>query len=538
MNAQSPNLTREHVQAMLRNDFAFFCRGTFKTLLPSTTILWNWHLDLIANKLEDVLQGRYRNLIINIPPRYGKSLIASIAFPAFILGHDPTAEVVCVSYGQDLAEHTAINTRRLMTSPMYEEAFATRLVSRRAKLSELRTTEGGTRLATSIDGMLTGRGGNFLVIDDPLKPSEALSSNQREAVNRWYDNTTVTRSNDKENGVKIVIMQRLNEDDLVGHLLRQGNWELLSLPAVAEADERHEIRTISGTKVIVRREGEALHPERESLARIQEVREAMGPYTYAAQYQQRPAPEGGGIVKLEWFHRFDIAHPPTFDRIVQSWDTANKPTELSDYSVCTTWGVKGRNAYLIHVYRQRLDYPALKAAVLQLADQHQANEVLVEECASGIQLCQELGGKVRGLRAIKPNGKNKVMRMHAQTGLIESGRVFLPHSAPWLAAYENELAMFDRGQFDDQVDSTSQALAELFCGPYAGFWAMIQDDLAKREEKRPLIRVNHRDPGMSFQLITGRTPIREQDGSFLVTEEELAPLRQVQGFYVVGAQGA
>ena len=532
MNAP-PSLTQEHVNAMLRNDFSFFCRGAFKTLLPATTILWNWHLDLIANRLEDAFHGRCRNLIINIPPRYGKSLIASVGFPAFILGHDPSAEVVCVSYGQDLAEHNAINTRRLMTSPMYEEAFDTRLVSRRSKLSELRTTDGGTRLATSIDGMLTGRGGNFLIIDDPLKPSEAMSQTQREAVNRWYDNTAFTRSNDKENGVKIVIMQRLHEDDLVGHLLRQGNWELLSLPAIAEADERHEIRTISGSKLIIRREGEALHPGRESLERIQEVREAMGPYVYAAQYQQRPSPEGGGIVKLEWFYRFDLAHPPAFDRIVQSWDTANKPTELSDYSVCTTWGVKGRNAYLIHVYRNRVDYPSLKAAVISLAQQHQASEVLVEDCASGIQLCQELGGKVYGLRAVKPHGNNKVMRMHAQTGLIESGRVFLPNSAPWLAVYENELAMFDRGQFDDQVDSTSQALAALFCGPYSGFWEMIQEDLARMDQTDAWVRVNHKDPGMSFQLITGRRPIREPDGSFLVTEKEYWPLRRLEGLWRV-----
>lgn len=149
MNAPS-NLTQEHVRAMLRNHFAFFCLGTFKTLLPTTPILWNWHLDLMANKLEDVLHGRCRNLIINIPPRYGKSLIASVAFPAFILGHDPTAEVVCVSYGQDLAEHTAINTRRLMTSRMYEDAFATRLVSPRAKLSERPrpTEERGSRLVS------------------------------------------------------------------------------------------------------------------------------------------------------------------------------------------------------------------------------------------------------------------------------------------------------------------------------------------------------------------------------------------------------
>lgn len=530
MNAPS-NLTQDHVQAMLRNDFPFFCRGTFRTLLSSSTVLWNWHLDYIAAELQEVLRGNCRNLIINIPPRYGKSLIASVAFPAFILGQDPCAEVICMSYGQDLANHSALLTRRLMTSRMYEDAFTTRLLSHRAKLSELRTTDGGSRLATSVDGTLTGRGGNFLIIDDPLKPSEAHSPTQREAVNRWYDSTTISRSNDKENGAKIVIMQRLHEDDLVGHLMRRGNWKLISLPAIAETDERHEFQMIGGPRVVVRREGEALHPERESLARIHEVREAMGPYLYGSQYQQRPSPEGGGIVQLEWFSRFDLAHPPQFDRIVQSWDTASQPTELSDFSVCTTWGVSGRNAYLIHVYRKRIGYPELKAAVLELAAQHDASEVLVEECASGIQLTQELCGVVRGLRAIKPKG-NKVMRMHAQTGLIESGRVFLPYSAPWLAVYEHELAMFDRGQFDDQVDSTSQALGELFCGPYAGLFEHIRKQMEPKEEA-PMIRVNHQDIGMRFELINGRVPRREADGSFLVTAEEYWPLKQLHGLWRV-----
>src|SRR4029077_17754886 len=143
-------------------------------------------------------------------------------------------------------------------------------------------------------------------------------------------------------------MQRLHEDDLVGHVLAQEPWEILSFPAIAEADEVHEIETIWGPRCFRRRQGEALHREREPLDPLERIRQTVGEYNFAGQYQQSPAPLGGGMVKTEWFNRYEQV-PEKFEQIVQSWDTANKPTELSDYSVCTTWGVTNRSVYLINV---------------------------------------------------------------------------------------------------------------------------------------------------------------------------------------------
>lgn len=529
-------ITPAHAQALARSNFAFFCRGAFKELLPTTKIHWNWHLDRIANEIEDVLSGKTRQLIINIPPRYGKSLIVSVALPAFLLGHDPTAEIVCVSYAQDLADKMAFDTRRLMNSAWYQGIFATRLSNPRAKLAELTTTAGGCRLATSTGGMLTGRGGNIVIIDDPLKPSEAISKLQREAVNLWFDTTVTTRTNDKEKGAKILIMQRLHENDLTGHLQAQGNWRVLSLPAIAEADEVHQIRTISGVHTIYRQEGEALHPERESLARIEESKTAMGSFAFAAQYQQRPAPAGGGLVREEWFGEYDPAHLPDCDRIYQSWDTASKASELADFSVCTTWGKKGKLMFLLHVLRKRMEYPELKRTVIAHAKAYEADIVLIEDCASGMALLQDL--KAEGLykvQAVKPQG-DKVMRFERQTAAIEAGFILLPRHAGWRPTYLDEVLVFPAGRYDDQVDSTAQALE--FMQHHQGMTPDDWMDFLKRDRNRsstevPTIRVNHSDLGKGFQLFGGRCPKRELDGSFLVTKEEYEYLENVAGIYRV-----
>jgi predicted phage terminase large subunit-like protein len=254
-------------------------------------------------------------------------------------------------------------------------------------------------------------------------------------------------------------MQRLHEDDLVGHVLAQEPWEVLSFPAIAEADEIHRIETIWGPRRFRRRQGEALHSDREPLDTLDRIRCTVGEYNFAGQYQQSPAPLGGGLVKAACFKRYrESDRPERFERIVQSWDTANKATELSDFSVCTTWGVKGKHVYLIGCLRSRLEYPALKRAVREQQSQFNANEVLIEDKASGTQLIQELVDE--GCHAVtryEPTC-DKIMRMHAQTALIENGFVHIPETAPWLAEYVHEMTVFPNGKHDDQVDSTAQFL--------------------------------------------------------------------------------
>jgi predicted phage terminase large subunit-like protein len=297
----------------------------------------------------------------------------------------------------------------------------------------------------------------------------------------------------------------------------------VSFPAIAQEDEDLEWRTPFGLRRHHRSEGSALHEEREPLAALEELRVAMGSRMFAAQYLQMPAPPGGSIVKPEWFQRFDAANQPDFDTVFQSWDTATKGTQLSDYSVCTTWGRKRNQLYLLHVLRKRLEYPDLKRVVIDQATLWNASKVLIEDASSGQSLLQDLKNDGFYLvQAIKPKG-DKVMRLHGVTAIIEAGQVFVPTHAPWLEDYLHELMMFPAARYDDQVDSTSQALSNafIFRSSHDGFWEMIQEDLKEKTEgPTPCIRVNCDDKGMQFALITGRVPVREADGSFLLTKEE------------------
>lgn len=451
-------LTPAEADVLLRNDLSTFIARTFSHVDPQGAYSHNWHLDLIADRLTRVYEGSIRRLIVTVPPRNLKSICASIAFPAWVLGRDPTRRIICASYGQDLADKLARDTLSVMNSAWYQRAFRTRL-SGRAATADFETTERGGRRATSVGGVLTGLGGDLIIIDDPVKPDEALSDVQREAANTWFDNTLYSRLNDKRTGAIVLIMQRLHLDDLVGHVLENESWEVINLPAVASEDEVWAYRTVAGEKRARREAGEALHPAREPLETLERIRSTLGTYAYSAQYLQAPVPLGGGMVKRGWFLDYAPGElPERFDAVVQSWDTAIKEHQLADYSVCTTWGVQGRTVYLLDVHRKRMEYPELKRSVARLSALWRANTVLIEDKASGSQLIQELRGEVPGLKGIKVEGGDKVMRMHAQTAVIENGFVRIPSQATWRDDYLYELTTFPKSKYDDQVDSTSQAL--------------------------------------------------------------------------------
>jgi predicted phage terminase large subunit-like protein len=453
-------ISKQEFQAVVRNDLVAFVEGAFHELNPQTQYQHNWHIEVIAEALEQCRAGKLRRLIINVPPRSLKSHMTSISFVAWLMGHNPSTQVICASYAQDLADKLAADSRSLMTTEWYRDLFpSTRLAPGRQALHDFMTTAKGSRLATSVGGVLTGRGADFIIIDDPLKPVEALSETQRNSVNDWYDHTLVSRLNDKRTGCIILIMQRLHEDDLVGHVFDPKLWKLLQFPAIAEQDATYVVETPYGTRRFQRHVGEALHPEREPLETLNQVREEQGEYHFAGQYQQAPAPPDGALVKAGWFRTYTAADMPAeFEMTFQSWDTANKPTELSDYSVCTTWGVKEKHIYLINVFRKRLGYPELKRAVKEQAVAFGPQTILIENKGSGISLIQEL--VIEGMHVIKmyEPTMDKITRMNSVTSTIENGFVHLPVEAPWLGEYVHELMTFPKGRFDDQVDSTSQGL--------------------------------------------------------------------------------
>lgn len=442
---------------LLRSDFVAFAERAFRHLNPTTVYKHNWHIDVIAEKLEACRRGEIRRLIINLPPRHLKSHLISVAYVAWLLGHNPSLQIICASYGQDLADKLARDTREIMQSDWYKRLFKTRLDKN--TVAEFVTTAHGVRIATSVGGVLTGRGADVIILDDPLKPDEAMSEVRRKGVNEWNDNSLYSRLNDKETGIIIIVMQRLHEDDLVGHVLEKESWDHLVLAALAAEDEVHEYTTLSGRERVIRRAGEALHSGRENTETLTRIRRSIGEYNFASQYQQNPVPLEGALVKASWFKYYDeITLPDEFEQIVQSWDTATKAGELNDYSVCLTLGVSDKNIYVLDVLRRHLEYPDLKRAVIERANAYPSPSILIEDKASGTQLIQELQQYgLRSVTAVMPSG-DKLMRLHAQTATIENGYFFLPKQAPWLPDLVRELTAFPGSKHDDQVDATSQAL--------------------------------------------------------------------------------
>jgi predicted phage terminase large subunit-like protein len=447
---------------ILRRDFVGFSHRAFRELNGATPYLGNWHLELMAAKLEAVRLGEITRLAIALPPRHLKSHMVSIAFVAFVLGHDPARQIICASYSQDLADKLSRDCRGLMGAGFYRALFETRFAPDKQAVTEFATTQGGFRLATSVGGVLTGRGADLIVIDDPLKAEEAWSDARRGAVNEWFDTALLSRLNDKTKGAIVIVMQRLHEDDLIGHVVAKGGWELLSFAAIAEEETSHTIETVFGARQLVRRAGDVLHPERESKDTLDRLRAQMGSAAFLAQYQQAPCPREGVMVKTKWFPRYEPHQlPGNFSERVISCDTANKASELSDYTVFTVWGVKDRHLWLLSVLRRRMEYYELKRALKEMVAQHRASVVLIEDRASGTQLIQELKyDSASRVTACQPTG-DKQMRLWAQCATIEQGLVHLPKEAPWLDDYLRELTSFPNSKHDDQVDSTTQAIAWL-----------------------------------------------------------------------------
>lgn len=466
------------LDALLRRHFAFFLRKVFETVASGDVLNWNWHLDAIAWQLERVQGGELNRLIVTIPPRHLKSITISVAWVAFMLGHRPDLRVVCVSYSQELAQKHARDCRVVMSAEWYRRVFPGTVLSRsRNAEHDFETTARGGRFSTSVGGTLTGRGGDIIIIDDPMKPDDALSETVRTGVLEWYSTTLISRLNDKTSGAIILVMQRLHEDDLAGHLLETGSWEHLSLPAIAETDQ---VAPTGPDRLFRRTAGEPLHPDREPLALLEETRRTVGSMVFSAQYQQAPVPAEGNLVERRWLRRYQSrpAQRPGV-RVVQSWDTATKDGVMNDWSVCLTALVRGREVYLVDVFRDRLSFPALRKKVVAQARHHGASVLLIEDAASGAQLIQQLradspSGVPRPI-ARRPEG-DKLTRMAAQTSRIEAGELLLPEEAPWLGLFERELLAFPAGRHDDQVDALSQLLAwtwkrppRVAAGPVATF---------------------------------------------------------------------
>jgi predicted phage terminase large subunit-like protein len=440
------------LNAVLRNDFQAFSERSFLELNPTERLLDNWSLQAIAEKLNLCAARKIKRLVIAVPPRSLKSLMASVAFPAYLLGRDPSTKIIAISYNQDLATKFSNDTRSIMKCSFYKDLFPhTFIRPANDKQDEFETTEHGFRYATSVGGPLTGRGANFIIIDDPLKANEVHSEIARKKVNDWFSDTALSRLDNPKEDVIVVVMQRLHVDDLAGRLIDQGGWDLLSIPAVAHTDKTYDL---GNGKTYAFKAGELLHPARLGQAELDERKKGMGTAAFHAQYLQSPVPPAGNIFKWEWFKLTD--KPPEFSELVMSVDVAASLD--GNFSAFTLWGHRDSQWFLIAVYRHRFELPEVRQRLRALDKQYRPDLVVIEKNGVGEGLAPEL--RREGFKHIDAVGRSKGKKESAEliAPMIEGGRVCIAANCPGLVDFRDEVIAFPDGKYSDQVDSMVQIL--------------------------------------------------------------------------------
>jgi predicted phage terminase large subunit-like protein len=447
---------RAALRAVLATDFASFIEYTFGVLRPGMEFRPNWHIEAMAYKLSQVATGEIKRLIITLPPRNLKSICASVALPAWFLGHNPSERVVAVSYSAELAKTHANDFRLVVNDPVYQSVFPDMRIKRDTD-REITTTARGRRYATSLDGTLTGLGGNLLIIDDPIKLGDAHSQVVRERSIEWYRSTLVTRPDDKKAARIVVVMQRVHQEDLVGYLEQQGGFEILNLPAIAQKTLPYQT---GPTTTYSYRAGEILHPEHESAEVLIGLKKAMGSMSFSAQYQQTPVPAGGTFIKRKWLKSYSPSELLTEprDRTVISWDIALSETQTGDSSAGVVLLCRGDTFYVLEVAKGQYPFKQLSENIRAMARRYPRASLLIEESPISLGLIQALRQENVSVIAIKPS-KDKHSRVISQTDRFEAGSVFLPERADWLDSLIGELLAFPAGRHDDQVDALVQGMA-------------------------------------------------------------------------------
>ena len=472
-----PSLTEIRAEQARRSLLAYVSQS-WSVVEPGTPFVAGFHIEAICEHLEALLRGESSRLLINIPPRHGKSLLASVFFQTWAWITSPELRFLYASYSQSLSVRDSVSARRLIESPWYRERFreAFTLTSDQNVKARFENDRTGARIASSVGGAATGEGGDILVVDDAHKIEEARSDPMREGVLEWFDTTLSTRLNNPRSGGIVVIGQRLHERDISGHLLAQGGWTHLCLPA--EYEPSHPFLWPEDPRT---QPGEPLWPERFGRTELESLKRSLGSYGAAGQLQQLPAPAGGGLFQREWWRWYDPSAPlPRFERLVQSWDLTFGATPGSDYVVGQVWGAIGPDKYLLSQFRERIAITETIAAIRAQTEWvnetlpgHRGHAILIEKAANGAAVIDMLRRELSGIIPVVPKG-DKVSRAQAIAPQVEAGNVHLPgaptadgkgvdrsRTPAWASAFVEETAAFPSGATDDQVDAATQALDRL-----------------------------------------------------------------------------
>lgn len=463
--------TKKKLNGATGINFKYFLQRGFLEISPSSKLYHSWYLDLIIEHLTAVANGNIKRLVINMPPRHLKSMTVNVFWSAWLLGQNPGFKVISASYSHNLSVKHSEDVRYIMNTPWYNKLFPkTKIMPGCNTKSKFTTTHQGFRLATSIGGTLTGEGGDILIVDDPHTPMQAQSRKHRNRALNWFDQTLLTRLNNPKEGSVVVVMQRLHEQDLSGHLLsKKAGWQHLNIPVFEECERSIEFNNFS----YKRKAREPLNEKVCSYKALVKLKAEIGSYAFSAQYLQKPLSSQGSLLKLGWLHYYDNTKPLKFQYCFQSWDCAFKTGKNNDYSVCATFGVLDGKIYLQNILRGKFEFSDLKKVVQKKYLEYSPHSILIEDKASGQVLIQDLMNQYT-LPVVKVRPKlDKFARFITNLNLFEAGVIYLPKEALWLAEFTNELLEFPNVQHDDQVDA---------CTQFLNWWQTAQQNLMKIRE--------------------------------------------------------
>jgi predicted phage terminase large subunit-like protein len=467
---------REQVQAeKARRSLSQFIRQAWHLVDPAEYV-HGWIIDAIAEHLMAVTAGQIRDLLITVPPRHAKSTSVAVMWFCWSWIDHPQTRWLYASYSLSLSERDSRKCRTILESPWYQRNFGGSFKLTHATQKRLENSKGGHRISVSTTSSATGEGGDIVVCDDPHNALEAESAHMREVVRNWWDLTMSTRLNSQKKGSRVLVMQRLHQQDLAGHVLEQGGWEQVDLPA--EYEPSRKIVTCIGWSDPRTHEGQLLWPERVGPQEIDKAKRVLGPIGYAGQYQQRPMPASGAQFRAEWIRRYRIdaryVYLDTPDgekiyaiadcRCIATLDLAISKKETADYTVVASWLITpGNELVLREIIRKRMSNPEQQTAIKNAHSKWHYDTIHIESVAYQLTLVQQLLPLGIPATPFHVEG-DKVARASTASVFYAGSMIYHPVWAQWLEAFEEELLMFPKAEHDDQVDVVSMAARLLFDG--------------------------------------------------------------------------
>lgn len=438
--------------SLLRNDFLAFARKAIVEL-TGTKLENEPYIEYLASELMKFIDGETKRLLINLPPRHLKTLLGSVCLAAWKLAHEPSAKIMVVTYAEHLAESIARYVRRILQSAWFKGVFKTRIAKDHSAVMDFATTAGGALYAVSIGGSITGRGADLIIVDDPHDLKDAGRPQQLEDAIERFKTVVLSRLNNRRTGQVIVIAHRIHEDDLSGHLLRQGKWRHVVLPMVALSDASYE--TDYGRWG--RQEGDLLRPDAYDAEDIKDLKAQAHNPDFDMLYQQNAEDRALPAITADCFRNF--AAPPSGDHaLVMSIDPGMTPGLRNSFTVIQIWCPVGDNHYLLEQWREQCEYKEFERRARLYFKRYRPCAVLVEKAANGHALISVLKPKYHKLiHEIVPEG-SKTARLRRHVELILAHKINLPKDAFWRADFVSELVRFPHADSTDQVDATTQYL--------------------------------------------------------------------------------